>query len=775
MPPCKHKDVAFAKNAGVVDSNVFSCPAFIHSSSRTSILPYWTPLFWAAALSVPLHSLKSYLVPVLYKLLEHEFLDIFAFVSGSIVYFIFRLFLGRYVASAIKSLFQGYCHVIYLLCDGRPQNSKVSSSPTHQNITKDGSWETERSYGNHRDLDVIDDDNDYELHPSYQTLVDKEPDQYARPPNSPSYLNLLRLVIVYILLQFGTPSELRAFVNQLWTEIEIGTPRQLNWLMILVLLHVTYKCLGRIVSAIERVVYSNLTPEQQKERSILSTLPRKIRRAMQMSLNSTLATLIVFATLATVGTLSAVLSIGVAHDVQGIVAQTHYRVMAFKEGVVHPGFDDNKTGHEKGTGRTFVYEADGALSQAYDAGVHWFDPIVKGAFPDLEWGVTDWARQFANVVVDMVDQSYSTGACEAKLEQDVDLHTFFQQYTINQSPLSGNNEPKAQTVPPEPTPLEQPEFWTIPTLKSLGFTGIPSMKTNGFHSQTQPSRALNISQAKYLLSLVLGYKGFDGETMLWGFNAFNDLLFRWILFLLTLLTLTGLKVSPLQRIGWIIDQTLASSSSFGSSKLSADASPGRVLAKSTEFAITGTFLAMFKLAVYHTAFTVAWTHFLADQVTSLIAVGAAPYDFVAVKYAWLTSLFGIILTVFPIAPNWLVSVPAGVIHFYIYGQRPMEAIAMIGGHIIFATVVDGAVWDSHVIKNVRPGVSSAFWLGLWVFLGGMKWGTKGLLLGPVFFAAIPSIWAALIELRGKPRPSSKDDFLYDTTTMNGKRLQRRRM
>ncbi|KAG0285648.1 hypothetical protein BGZ97_007713 [Linnemannia gamsii] len=159
---------------------------------------------------------------------------------------------------------------------------------------------------------------------------------------------------------------------------------------------------------------------------------------------------------------------------------------------------------------------------------------------------------------------------------------------------------------------------------------------------------------------------------------------------------------------------------------------------------------MFKLSIYHTLFTVAWTHFLTDRVTLLVAAGEASSDFVPLKYAWLTSLFGIALTLFPIAPNWLVAIPGGLIHFYIYGQRPMEAIAMVVGHLLLANLVDGAVWDSHVVKNARPGVSSAFWLGLWVFLGGMKWGPKGLLLGPVFFAAVPSIWSALLELRGKP-------------------------
>ncbi|KAG0272535.1 hypothetical protein BGZ95_011707 [Linnemannia exigua] len=771
------------------------------------IIPFWTPIFWAAALSVPLHALKTKLLPTLHNALENDIMDIIASTIGGAATYILRFFVGSYVADAIKSVFLGYCYVVYMLCDGRPRETKEKYE-IYGAVKENDDW-------NEKQLNRIEDD-DYELHPGYQTLVDQEQDGYARVASWPSYTNILRAAFVYGLLQIGTPTELWSGITAIWSEIELGTQQQFNVLLVVVLLHIMYSCLGQIVSMIERVVYPNLTPRQYKERSILSTVPRMFRKAVQESLNSTLTTTIVLSTVATVGTLIAILSVGVAHDVQGLVAQTHHRVMGFREEQVRWTLkNDQDAGFSSTPRSTLVKQVDDALSQAYDAGLQWFDPILKDAFPDLTWGATEWAFQLAHVIVDVdhfqnelaaakaasaaakaAAQAASEAAkaakaaeaadakakatCEAPVEKKVELNelllqpadqtTLSSQDLITSTATNADNEPDINEINDtndnlanyddneddtihDHTSLEQPELWPIPTLRSLISGSNNKASFSAFFSNndnTPHQKAINISQAKYLVSIIFGYKGLDTPMMLWGFNVFNDLLFRGILFMLVLMSFTGLKVSPLQRLGWIIDQALGSSSTFGSFHLSDTYSPGRILAKSLEFSISGTFISMFKLSIYHTLFTVAWTHFLTDRVTLLVATGEASSDFVPLKYAWLTSLFGIVLTLFPIAPNWLVAIPGALVHFFIYGQRTMEAIAMVVGHLLLANLVDGAVWDSHVVKNARPGVSSAFWLGLWVFLGGMKWGPKGLLLGPVFFAAVPSIWSALLELRGKP-------------------------
>ncbi|KAF9585155.1 hypothetical protein BGW38_003687 [Lunasporangiospora selenospora] len=715
-------------------------------------------------------------------------MNVVASVIGGIVFFILRFFLGSIIAGAIKKVFLGYCYVVYMLCDGRPR--------------------PEKSQGNAicrlNNVDMHDKD-DYELHPSYQTLVDQEPDDYARSPNWPSYLNLLRLGFLYVLLQLGSPSELLEFAKLVWEsgKIELGTQRQLNFLMVLILLHIQYACLGQIVSMIERVLlYPRLSREETKDRSVLYAVPRMVRRALQESLNSTVATTVVLSTIAGLGLLVMVLSVGVAHDIQGIVAQTHQRVMTFQEAEAQAalGLLDNQDRQEG----PFVRQADEALSQAYDAGLGWFDPILKDAFPVLSWGATEWAFQVANVIVDpeapllrrpqpsQKARKSSDSASQLKAWSALDDSGFGS--LVIESPQRDASEQVqfASSSFSSEEAIEHPELWHIPTLQSLGFVSPKQINQATFMARkrsedgdfsvksdsqepvekqengtpTSP-RAINLSQIKFLTSLVLGYEGLNSENMLWGFNAFNDLLFRWILFLLGLMTFTALKVSPLQRIGWIIDQALASSpSSFGSLRLSSSAAgststhgaasatspgPGRVLAKSLEYSITGTFVSMLKLAIYHTLFTLAWTRFLQDRVMA----DAGLSEFVPVRYAWLTSLFGIVLIMFPIAPNWLVSIPGAVVHFYVYGQRPIEAVAMVVGHVLFAGIVDGAVWDSHVVRHTRPGVSSAFWLGLWMFLGGMKWGTKGLLLGPVLFASVPSAWSAILELRGRPSTVDK--------------------
>ncbi|KAG0042390.1 hypothetical protein BGZ83_000512 [Gryganskiella cystojenkinii] len=756
------------------------------------IIPFWTPLFWAAALSVPLHALKSSLLPVLHDALEQDIMDIVASVIGSVVTFFLRFFLGSFITNGIRTIFLGYCYVVYMICDGRPRNEKATK-PVKDNSTH---WSKEHTNGkipseNH-ELNVIDEDeeeqeeDDYELHPKYQSLVEQELDDYARPANWPSYLNLLRAAFIYGLLQLGTPAELWSFAKSVWDNVQFGTQRQLNFLLIAVLLHVQYSCLGQIVAMIERVLYPNLTPEQQKEQSILNTIPRIFRKAVQESLNSTVATVVVLSTLTIVGALAAVLSIGVAHDVQGLIAQTHHRVVQLKE-------QQNQLHQEVSDGSDYapakpawVHQADEALSTAYEAGLDWFDHILKSAFPDLAWGATEWASQVAHVVVDLnvpIKRPLVTKTCETKDTIQTDFRAVMAMHELAESTFNGSaaadsTRSKADSQHLMPEELEEPELWVIPTLASLGLPRIRTQK-HGFHFQeatTDNQKAINISQIKYLVSLMLGYKGLDTETMLYGFNVFNDLLFRWILFLLGLTTFTGLKVSPLQRLGWLIDQALVSSpSSFGSLQLSTSASPGRVLAKSIEFSISGTFIAMFKLSIYHSLFTVAWTNLLADRVVAhQIALGTVESsNFVAVKYAWLTSFAGIVLTLFPIAPNWLVSLPGAIVHFYVYGQRPAEAIAMAVGHLLMSNLVDGTVWDSHVVKNARPGVSSAFWLGLWIFLGGMKWGTKGLLMGPVLFAAVPSIWTAILELRGRPRKT--EVVTKVTSSMNQQEQQRRRL
>ncbi|KAG9062760.1 hypothetical protein KI688_005066 [Linnemannia hyalina] len=757
------------------------------------------------------------LLPPLHNALENDLMDTIASAIGGVATYILRFFVGSHIANAVKSVFLGYCYVVYMLCDGRPRDNmgKKTTAPTKDESCANDSVDREEDFSEERQLNRIDDD-DYELHPDYQTLVDQEQDGYARPANWPSYTNLLRAAFIYGLLQVGTPSELWSGVKAIWSEIEFGTQQQFNILIVAFMFHIQYSCLGRIVAVIERVIYPKLTPDQYKERSIINTVPKMFRKVLQESLNSALTTTIVLSTIAVVGTLVAILSIGVAHDVQGLLAQTHHRVMGFREEQAQWTLENAQSARVPPVPKsTLVSQVDDALSQAYDTGLQWFDPILKEAFPDLTWGATEWAFQLAHVVVDLdhfqnaaaaaaaaaqasaasarasaaaaaaaAADAKAKATCEAPEEKKVDLNELLL-HPADQTTLSSldfastrvdkeehnnhndnndnndnndhndDNDINDTNEIHDHMTLEEPELWPIPTLQSLLLSGSDNKAAFGTLSDndinnTPRQRAINISQAKYLLSIIFGYKGLDTPMMLWGFNVFNDLLFRGILFMLVLMTFTGLKVSPLQRLGWIIDQALSSSTTFGSFHLSDTYSPGRILAKSLEFSISGTFISMFKLSIYHTLFTLAWTHFLTDRVTLMVATGEASPDFVPIKYAWLTSLFGIVLTLFPIAPNWLVAIPGGLVHFYIYGQRTKEAVAMVVGHFLLGNLVDGAVWDSHVVKNARPGVSSAFWLGLWVFLGGMKWGPKGLLLGPVFFAAVPSIWSALLELRGKP-------------------------
>ncbi|KAF9953597.1 hypothetical protein BGZ65_004571, partial [Modicella reniformis] len=705
----------------------------------TIILPYWTPLFWAAALSVPLHALKSRLLPVLHEALQGDFLDIFASVIGAVVYFILQFFLGSYIANALKALFLGYCHVIHLISDGQSRNPTTANekqSPTQ----KDGDTEYEgtldrRSVVN--DDDDILDGEDYELHPSYQQFVDQEHDKYARPPNWPSYMNLLRFGFLYIVFQFTTHSELIQFFkddddhHHLWKNQIVAwkgpTSSQITWFILAILIHIVISTLGRVIFLIERLFYPGLTPQEQAEISLLRLIPRVLKRALQESLHSLVSLVLVLSTLFLLGLLGTILSMGVVHDVQGLVTQMHQRVMFLRqEQLFLHGIDVGTTGYlPQGPKHPLVQQADDALTSAYDAGINWIDPILKESFPDLAWGTVDWVQNLANVVVDVVvSPAAAAAAAAAVAEAQEEEKEGGGEDEEGQGEVTTTTTTKATGPPPPPPPppsssvvaiaetasgmkgvstckpivvaeerdlkdhvtdkkaekdddddvssqehvetnnilkekvveeedQQEPELWVIPTLDSIievykrqrqtvfGFRDpkkkeqeeemMAAAAEEKEEQQEQEEKAppppkqriaINISQARRLMKILLAHEGLDTSNMLWGFNTFNDLFFRWILFLLGLITLTGLKVSPLQRIGWIIDQALVSSSSLrheGASRLStSSSSPGRVLAKSLEFAITGTFVSMLKLSIYHTIFTLVWTRFLFNRATAAL-------------------------------------------------------------------------------------------------------------------------------------------------------------
>ncbi|KAG0036488.1 hypothetical protein BGZ82_004146 [Podila clonocystis] len=727
-------------------SLLFAYFIYVFFTNYALIVPFWTPLFWAAALSVPMHALKCALLPPISRFLDNDISSIVVGLIGNTITLVLRFFLGSFVANGIKYLISSYCRVMYIVCDGksketdttRPRGTCATPNCNHYEqfldyrepdpsiedfyyeITGDQFYELHPEF--------FDQPEDYQLHPGYQTLVDQEPDNFARRSTGPSYINILRLAFIYVLSKLGTPQELFEIVKAAVANIEIGTKEQLSKLMLVVVLHIIYTCLQHFVAQFEAVLYPKLTQDERRKHSIFHTLPRAITRTVQESLNSALTTTIVLSTFAVIATLLSVLSLGVAHDVQGIMVQTHERVHIIKN--PQTLLTNGATPLSKSS---YVTSIDDGLVIAYDTGISWFDPILKDAFPTLGWGAANWAFHLSHVIVDHQEPiGPSEPIC---IVPRVCTQQILSSPPKYRRPANHNTTEESEHV----------DLWVLPSLNLLRklFTPEPSAIQLRHHTPTQ--KAINLTLAKFLASHILGYKGLDNSTMLWGFNMFNDLLFRWILFLLGLITFTGLKVSAIQRIGWIIDQALASTESMGSFRLSTSASPGRVLAKNLEFAITGTILAMFKLSIYHTIFTLTWTCFLAERV----AAEGVSY-LVPVKYAWVTSLFGIVLILFPIAPNWLVSLPGALIHFYVYGQRKVEAIAMAVGHFVFASVVDGAIWDTHVVKMASPGVSSAFWLGLWIFLGGTHWGIKGLLVGPVMFASIPAIWSAVLELRGRP-------------------------
>ncbi|KAF9429905.1 hypothetical protein BGZ94_009020 [Podila epigama] len=727
----------------------------------TIIRPFWTPLFWAAALSVPLHALKVILLSKATKMLEKDLSVIVLTMIGGAVSFVLEVFLGRPVVKVLSALFNAYCHIIYVASDNRSKNDEADPRPKgtctlgpdcdhyeqfldyrkpdpaiedfYFPITGDELYELHPEY--------FEQPEDYQLHPNYQTLLEHAPDQHPRRSSGPSYVNLIRLALIFVVLRTYTPQEIWMLAKTAVTTVTLGSlwdPRILQLLLIAVALHIIYSSLQLFFVTIETAMYPDYTMYERRRNSVLRLPTRVFANAVQRSLNSTLSTIIVLSTIFIIGVLMTILSAGVVHDVQGIVGQTHQRVTKVKE------YQQAQGRHGSATLSTssIVNQMDDGLVNIYDAGLAWFDPILKDTFDGLYWGATDWATHISHVFVEYEEPN-------APVEPMCEIPRLCQQQVLSRPkyrrPASHNTTEESDDV----------ELFVLPSLASLYnvLTRVPTLGSLKPYPMTTKQRAINLTQMKFLLGNLFGYtrssKMVDNSTMLWGFNIFNDLLFRGILFILALTTFTSLRVSPLQRIGWLIDQALASRSSMGSFWLSSSPSPGRGLATNLEFAITGTFLAMFKLSIYHTIFTLVWTHTLADRVMADLGVS----DFVPVKYAWLTAGFGIALTLFPIAPNWLVSLPGAIVHFYVYGGRHIEALCMVLGHLVFSTLVDGAIWDSHVVKTAQPGVSSAFWLGLWIFLGGSEWGVKGLLVGPVMFACIPAIWAAVLELRGRPSTS----------------------
>ncbi|KAG0345349.1 hypothetical protein BG004_003783, partial [Podila humilis] len=664
-------------------------------------------------------------------------------------------FLGSYIANRVRDVFLGYFRFMYLLCDGNsketdPSNPRGTCTTPNCNhyeqfldyqepdpTIEDFYYEItgDQFYILHPEF--FDHPEDYQLHPTYQTLVDQEPDDFPRRSTGPSYINLFRLSFIYTLSKLGSPQKMFEIAQTAVTGIEIGTGQQLRVLMKVVGVHMIYTCVQYFMALLESALYPGLTPDERRKRSVFSIWPRRVTRAVQGSLNSILSSVIVFSSIAVVGALVSILSVGIIYDVNGALVQTHERVKTIKNAPV-----DVTSGKSHVSTSHYVNMFDDGLVMAYDSGIRWVDPILQDAFPTLGWGFSDWVYHLSHVIVEHQETPEPVEpVCLVPRVCPQRVLTPRPQYL---RPVDHNTTEASENV----------ELWVFPSVFTTYTIGRSSKY--GVNEQSSPTLvAINLTLAKFLLSNLFGYKGIDNNVLLEGFNIFNDLLFRLILFLLTVLTLTALKVSPIHRIGWIIDQALASSASMGSFRLSSSSSPGRILAKHLEFAITGTFIAMLKLSMYHTIFTVAFTNLLAGR--AIAEVGASA--FVPVRYAWITSFFGIVLTMFPIAPNWLVVLPGAIIHFYVYGFRRAEAVALVVGHLLFTNMVDSAVWDSHVVKTARPGISSAFWLGLWIFLGGSLWGIKGLLLGPVVFACIPAVWSATLELRGLPEPPRTTGYI----------------
>ncbi|KAG0234539.1 hypothetical protein BGW42_006424 [Actinomortierella wolfii] len=630
-------------------------------------------------------------------------------------------------------------------------------------------------------------DDEHGLHNFYQQMVGQEPGEISTTPTWPSYMMLARLAFVYILLQFTTPSEIYQYVRKTINKIQFGTADQLWFILGALMLHAVIINVGDWITMIEMLFNPGLDHIEMAKRSFRTRISKMFRRSIQKSLHSTLSLWLTLLAVGSVGLFASVLTAGVAYDIQGILSLTHQRVTGLQQ---RPAAFVETGG--------LVVEADKGLTSVYTMGLKWLEPVLYEAFPLVNWTPLEWATQLSNVVVvespsNPFDayQLMADDMCPKPLARD-ELDTtpaWFREQDYNCTSSDTDADSTTTNIGEDATmfsssgiPLPQgpPVLyyipWTWKAVKARLARLLPSQSFSALHEEvsSEPRVAINLSQVEAIISVLKTYDGFDTESMIARFNWFNDFLFRCILFMLTLTTLTGLKVSPLQRIGWLIDQALATSTAMNSLRISNKASPGRLLAKHMEYAISGTFFAMFKLSVYHTIFTVFWTYHVAQWTTNglsfvitnkqyhlLRAVNSD--DFVPVKYAWLTSLAMVVLTLFPIAPAWLASIPGAIIHFYVYGRQWWPAVLLVLGHLVVTIFVDGPVWDTHVVRSAQPGTSSAFWLGLWVYLGGIHWGLKGLLLGPVFYAAVPSIWVTILELRRQP--FDDDDGSYQTLTI----------
>ncbi|KAF9978408.1 hypothetical protein BGZ73_002587 [Actinomortierella ambigua] len=717
------------------------------------------------------------------NLLQQDIANIIAHTLGSAVLLVIRFFLGSYVANGIKYVFQSYCHAMNIVVGGHP-GKHAEAPPKEPDMPYGEDYYifqqsllpgNEKMYTKQRKAVVAD---DYELHDFYQQMVDQEPSKSPAKPTWPSYMMIARAIFVYCLLQVATPQEIYQYAKTTILNVRIDTVNTLWFLVWAFMLHAVLINISDWITMIEMLFNPGLNHIQMAKRSIRTQVSKALRKSVQNNLHSYLSLLLSLLTVGVLGLLSTILAFGVVHDVHGILSQTHERVTKLQQ-------QPRLFGEAKG----LTADVDRGLSGAYESGLQWLEPILKDAFPVVGWTPLEWAMQLSDVVVAKDPCSrlsaYSLeaeGVCLKPVVQDVLETTPFwvteQEYTAHFMNETVDFIPEAFHTHSIPTPADPPLLVDVPLSweairsKLSGSNSVSSLSAACLASKPTDasSVAINLSQIQFLVDVLRTHRDLDMEMVLAKVNWFNEFLFCCILFMLTLITLTGLKVSPLQRVGWLIDQALTSSSSMGSLQLPRSSSPGRVLAKHLEFAISGTFFAMFKLSVYRILFTVVWTRQVALWAAKKVAFPESlghPFggdvvvvdDFVPVKYAWLTSLVMVVLTLFPIAPSWIASIPGAVVHFFIYGQQKTLAVLLILGHVMMAMFVDGPVWDTYVVKAAQPGTSSAFWLGLWVYLGGMRWGTKGLLVGPVIYAAVPAAWAAILEMRGRPDSDEQAHFL----------------
>ncbi|KAG0248106.1 hypothetical protein DFQ27_001168, partial [Actinomortierella ambigua] len=536
------------------------------------------------------HAIKTSIHASLYSLLENDFIDVVGYTVGGTVLLVLEFFLGSSIASALKFVFRTHCSVVNYFFGVPPLKRPP---PTEHKAPYDGEY-------HHSHLSVP---PGYEDHygkkkgPKGDQRRTIMIDDYSPlKPTCPSYMTLVRLLLAYCFLRLTTADQ-RQLVFEAIQSTHIDT-RELLWkYACFFLLHAFVINVHNWITLFEMWFSPGVNHIVVAERSIRIRVSRGLRKSMQYHLHWFLSALLSLMVVVGLGLLAGVFASGVLHDVYGGLLQTHAYVTKVQGHPNHAaanGFMNYMDrslvdAYNSGTQwlEPLVMDAfpdvgwtpqEWALQVAKvvvtvdpcnpllvenldETNAHIGDKDDYVARADEPYHHTDdyyrTADDYQHVADDYHrmtgDRHLETNGILPPPESDngddawVVVDDYHEYMSTSTDETTGSS---TQTFPSPPTPVPQsparlyyiPLSWNAFKTKLADPNNLTPPVTDCSASRANAERrvAINLTQIQYLLSVLLTHREFSHEMLPHKMYWCGDFVVKFILFILTLMTLTGL-------------------------------------------------------------------------------------------------------------------------------------------------------------------------------------------------------------------------------------------